>query len=281
MLEPDRMDAKVHDRHEKAATAARIYDYMLGGVHNFPADQEAAKKLIEEFPVVPLAARANRAVLRRMVSYLASVEVRQFLDIGSGMPTQANVHEVTQQIAPQARVVYVDIDPVAVSESLEILDGNTQATAVFGDVRAPQAILENPQVRDMLDFDQPIGLLLMGLLHFVPDDDVASDAVSQLLDGLPSGSYLAISHLAIETMAVTRANEDSYEIIEDLYKQRTATPIGPRTWEQTSRFFARSALVDPGLVWMTEWRPDPDDPQDFADDPRRSGWWAGLGKIES
>lgn len=207
--------------------------------------------------------------------------MRQFLDIGSGMPTQANVHEVTQQIAPDARVVYVDIDPVAVSESLEILDGNKQATAVFGDVRAPQAILENPQVRDMLDFEQPIALLLMGLLHFVPDDDVASDAVSQLLDGLPSGSYLAISHLAIETMAVTRANDDSYEIIEDLYKQKTATPIGPRTWEQTSQFFARCAMVDPGLVWMTEWRPDPEDPQDFADDPRRSGWWAGLGKIES
>jgi hypothetical protein len=275
------MDETLQDRTQMPATAARIYDYMLGGMHNFPADQQAARQLIEQFPVVPLAVRANRATLRRMVSYLSGLGVRQFLDVGSGMPTQSNVHEVAQSIAPESRVVYVDIDPVAVSESLELLAGTDYTTAVLGDLRSPQAILDHPQVRDVLDFDQPIALLLMGILHFVADDDVAMPSVAHLIDALPPGSYLAMSHLAVETMEVTRARDDSYEIVEDLYRRNTATPIGARTREQIGRFFERTTLVEPGLVWMTEWRPAPDDPQDFAEDPRRSGWWAGLGKIDT
>jgi hypothetical protein len=273
------MDETLQERTQMPATAARIYDYMLGGTHNFPADQQAARQLIEQFPVVPLAVRANRATLRRMVSYLSGVGVRQFLDIGSGMPTQSNVHEVAHSLAPESRVVYVDIDPVAVSESMELLAGIEHTTAVLGDLRAPQAILDHPQVRDVLDFDQPIALLLMGILHFVADDSVAFPSVAHLVDALPSGSYLAISHLAVEAMEVTRARDDSYEIVEDLYRRNTATPLGTRTREQVSRFFEGTTLVEPGVVWMTEWRPAPDDPQDFADDPRRSGWWAGLGRV--
>jgi hypothetical protein len=273
------MDETLRERSQMPATAARIYDYMLGGTHNFPADQEAARQLMAQFPVVPLAARANRATLRRMVSFLAGIGVRQFLDIGSGMPTQSNVHEVVGRIAPDSRVVYVDIDPVAVSESLDILDGNEHCTAVLGDLCAPQPILEHPQVRAALDLSQPIGLLLMGILHFVPDDDEAQASVARLVDVLPSGSYLAISHLATEAMEVTRTRDDSYQIVEDLYRKKTATPFGARRFEQVSQFFAGSTMVEPGLVWMTQWRPEPDDPQDFADDPRRCGWWAGLGKI--
>jgi S-adenosyl methyltransferase len=275
------MDETLRERTRMPATAARIYDYMLGGTHNFPADQEAARQLIEQFPVVPLAVQANRATLRRMVSYLGRVGVRQFLDIGSGMPTQSNVHQVAHGIAPGSRVVYVDIDPVAVSESLELLAGNDHAIAVLGDLRSPQAILDHPQVREVLDFDQPIALLLMGVLHFIADDTVAMPSVAHLVDALPPGSHLAISHLAVETMEVTRARDNSYEIVEDLYRRNTSTPLGARTREQINRFFERTALVEPGLVWMTEWRPAPDDPQDFADDPRRSGWWAGLGKIDT
>jgi hypothetical protein len=216
-----------------------------------------------------------------MVSYLGGVGVRQFLDIGSGMPTQSNVHEVAHSIAPESRVVYVDIDPVAVSESLELLAGIDYTTAILGDLRSPQAILDHPRVRKVLDFNQPIALLLMGILHFVADDDVAMPSVAHLVDALPPGSHLAISHLAVETMEVTRTRDDSYEIVEDLYRRKTATPLGARTREQIGRFFERTTLVEPGLVWMTEWRPAPDDPQDFADDPRRSGWWAGLGKIHA
>ena len=272
------MDA-AQERNSKPATAARIWDYILGGVHNFPADQEAARKVIAEVPEIPAIARANRAVLRRMVSYMVANGVRQFLDIGSGMPTESNVHEVAQALAPDARVVYVDIDPVAVSESVEILNGNKLATALQGDLRAPQAILENPQVREMLDFDQPIALLLMAVLHFMPDDAHAYGAVSQLVDGLAPGSYLALTHAAVETMAHSGATEDSYNHVEDLYNQKTATPFGPRTWEQTSKFFERATLVDPGLVWFSQWRPT-EGAADFADDPRRSGGWAGLGVID-
>jgi hypothetical protein len=178
-------------------------------------------------------------------------------------------------------VVYVDIDPVAVSESLELLAGTDHATAVLGDLGSPQTILDHPRVREVLDFDQPIALLLMGILHFVADDNVAVPSVAHLVDALAPGSHLAISHLAVETMEVTRTRNDSYKIVEDLYRQRTATPLGARTREQIGRFFERTTLVEPGLVWMTQWRPSPDDPQDFADDPRRCGWWAGLGKIDA
>lgn len=272
------MDVTAHERNDKPATAARIYDFMLGGVHNFPADQQAAGKLLEQFPLAALSSQANRAVLRRMVSYLAGAGVSQFLDIGSGIPTQSNVHEVAQQIAPKARVVYVDIDPVAVAESLEILEGNELAIAVRGDFRAPQEILEHPQVRGLLDFSQPIALLLMGVLHFVAE---ASDPISHLLGSLPSGSYVAVSHLAAEGLAVGGISQDSVKIVQDSYKRQTATPVTVRTREQVMQFFAGCTLVDPGLVWMTEWRPAPGDPADFADDPRRSGWWAGLGKIRS
>ena len=267
------------ERNSKPATAARIWDYILGGVHNFPADQEAARKVIAEVPAMPAIARANRAVLGRIVSYLVANGVHQFLDIGSGMPTECNVHEVAQALEPNARVVYVDIDPVAVSESLEILDGNKLATALQGNLRAPQAILEDPQVREMLDFDQPIAVLLMAVLHFIPDDAQAYAAVSQLTDSLAPGSYLALTHAAIETMSLTGANEDSYDRVGDVYIQKTATPFGPRTWEQTSAFFERTTLVDPGLVWLSEWRPT-EGPTDGAEDPRRSGGWAGLGLIE-
>src|SRR6266536_4281960 len=145
----------------KPATAARIYDYYLGGVHNFPADREAARQVIAMYPFIPAAARANRAFLGRAVRFLADAGIRQFLDIGSGIPTGGNVHEIAQGIAPDARVVYVDIDPVAVAESLEILEGNERATAIRANLCSPQVILGHPDVRRLLDLKQPVGLLLV------------------------------------------------------------------------------------------------------------------------
>jgi S-adenosyl methyltransferase len=269
-----------HGSEQKPATAARIYDYVLGGTHNFPADRAAAEQAIAQFPLIPARARANRALLRRMVRYLADAGVRQFLDIGSGMPTEGNVHEIAQEVAPEARVVYVDIDPVAVAESLDILDGNRRATAIHGDLRKSQAILANPQVRKLLNFDQPIGLLLLAVLHFVPDDTEANDAVAQLLAALTPGSYLALSHTAAEGFELGSTSPNSVKIGQEIYRRQTATPITLRTRDQVARFFdGRAELVDPGLVWMTGWRPAPGDPADFADDPPRSGQWAGVGKI--
>jgi hypothetical protein len=270
------MDDRSNGTEQKPATAARIYDYILGGLHNFPADREAAKTAIAQFPLAPARARANRALLRRMVRYLADAGVRQFLDIGSGIPTEGNVHE----IAPEARVVYVDIDPVAVAESLEILEGNEGATAIHGDLRRPRAILDHPQARHLLDFDQPVGLLMVAVLHFITDDDEAADAISQYLGAFPAGSYLAVSHGAPEALELGAASKDSAKISQDIYKRQTRTPFTVRTREQIARFFEGCELVEPGLVWMSQWRPDPDAPMDFADDPRNSGSWAGIGKIK-
>src|SRR3954462_5904574 len=153
----------------KPATSARIYDYVLGGVHNFPADRAAAQALIQAAPTIPGIARANRAFLRRAVRFLGEAGVRQFLDIGSGIPTAGNVHQVAESV-PDARVAYVDIDPVAVAASLELLEGNDRATAIRADPRDTRAILEHPQLKRLIDFDQPVAVLLVSMLHFVDDE---------------------------------------------------------------------------------------------------------------
>jgi len=253
-----------------------MYDYFLGGVHNFPVDREAARQVLAQYPLTALAVRANRAFLGRAVRFLVEAGVRQFLDLGSGMPTVGNVHEIAQQAAPEARVVYVDIDPVAVSESLELLAGNPLVTAIRGDVRAPKQILGHTEVRELLDFSQPIGLLMVALLHFVPDDDEAYRVVSTLVEALAPGSYLVISHsttdgLNLSAETVTRGRE--------IYRQQTATPIRPRSHAETARFFIATDLVEPGLVAAPLWRPALEDPRDFADNPAGSGFLAGIGQI--
>jgi SAM-dependent methyltransferase len=186
----------------KAATAARMYDYYLGGVHNFPADRQAADAVIERFPFIPEAARANRAFVVNAVRHLSESGIRQFLDIGSGIPTVDNVHSIARRIHPDARVAYVDIDPVAVAESQEILDGDGLAVAVRGDVQQPQAVAENAAVRQLLDFDEPIGVILAAVLHFVPEHQIADDAVAQLIRSVAPGSQFVISHSATESFAL-------------------------------------------------------------------------------
>ncbi len=267
------------DRTRKAATAARIYDYYLGGMHNFPADMEAAKQIIAQYPTAPAAARANRAFLRRAVRFLVDAGVRQFLDLGSGMPTVGNVHEVAQQAAPDSRVVYVDIDPVAVSESQELLKDNPLATAIRGDVRVPEEILSHGQVRKLLDFNRPIGLLMVALLHFVPDDDVAYGMVSTMVDALAPGSYLGISHMTAEGVPVS---PDEAARGREVYRRHTATPIRSRGRAEVTRFFSgRVELVEPGVVMVPLWRPAPDDPADFTDNPGGSAFLAGIGRVHS
>jgi S-adenosyl methyltransferase len=267
------------DGTQKPATAARIYDYHLGGTHNFPADRAAGQAVADLNPLVPVMARTNRAFLRRAVTYLTEAGIRQFLDIGSGIPTEGNVHEIAQSLAPEARVVYVDIDPVAVMESLEILDGNDHATAIRADLVEPQVILQHPLVRDLLDFDEPIALLLGAVLHFVPDDARALDAVSQLRSALPPGSYLVISHAgSFETVERRAAVDAQVKTVQGVYEQRTTTPFRLRSRAELAQFFTGMELVEPGLVWLPEWRPAPDDPQDFADDPSRSFGIGGVGR---
>ena len=269
------MDDAGHGTTQKPATAARMYDYYLGGVHNFPADQEAAQNVIAQFPLITVAARANRAFLRRAVRHLIGAGVRQFLDIGSGIPTEGNVHEIAQLEAPEARVVYVDIDPVAVAESLDLLSGNRQAIAIRANLRSPRVILEHPQVRGLLDFEQPIGLLLAAVLHFVPDDTEAYDVVGQLAKALPSGSYLVVSHVAAEAF---EPSSEQMKAAVDVYQRQTTTSAASRDRHDIERFFAGFELVEPGVVWVHEWRPDPDEPIECDPGPFRSGEWAGVGR---
>jgi hypothetical protein len=264
------------DRASNPASTARIYDYFLGGTHNFEADRQAAQKMIELFPMVRAGALNNRAFLRRAVRHIAAAGITQFLDIGSGIPTEGNVHEVAQKIQPGARVVYVDIDPVAVSESLDLLTGNDDATAIRADLREPRSILDHPAVRGTLDFDKPIALLLSAVLHFVPDDELANGIVETLLDALPSGSYLLLSHGSVDGMP-ERAKQ--LESAKDLYQRGTASQLSPRTRDDVLRFFEGLDLEEPGLVWVPQWRPEPGDPTDFTDNPTMSASLGGVARL--
>jgi hypothetical protein len=257
----------------KPATAARIYDYLLGGVHNFPADRKVAEKVIEGVPFAREAALANRAFLGRLVRYLAAEGVDQFIDIGSGIPTQGNVHEILRKVRPEARVVYVDVDPLAVAESLDLLEGDPRATAVRGDLRDPGPILAHPEVNRLLHLDRPVGLLLCAVLHFIADDAQAYGAVEQLRRELAPGSYLGISHGATET-----APDDVQQTSAGrAYNQRTMTGSAkPRDRGEFARFFGDWELVEPGIVWLSDWRPDP---TASPEDPRSSvGWVAAARK---
>jgi hypothetical protein len=270
------MDTVPRSPADKPATAARIYDYLLGGTHNFPADREVARKAVAELPFLPAGARANRAFLRRAVRHLSAEGVDQFLDIGSGIPTEGNVHEVAQQASPTARVVYVDTDPLAVAESLDILNGNERATAVRGDLRDPRAVLAHPELRRLLDLDRPVGLLLIAVLHFLQDDAVAQGVVAQLMRDLAPGSYLVASHIATESFPPGAGTSTE---AGRAYDRQTATGLPKlRNRAEFARFFTGLDVVEPGIVWLPEWRADPGASGEFADQPRASGGWAGVGR---
>jgi hypothetical protein len=238
---------------------ARIYDYFLGGKDNYPADREVAEQVLAVAPVARAMVHDNRAFLRRAVRYLAGeAGIRQFLDIGSGLPTQDNVHEVAQAVAPDARVVYVDNDPVVITHGRALLAGDN-VTVVRADLREPDSILGDPEVRELIDFGRPVALLLLAILHFVPDDQDPYGIVARFRDALPFGSYLAISHGTKDIpdrhdMTPEEMAEHARET-ERLY-QRTSSPVSTRTHAQVERFFHGWELVNPGLVEIQRWRPD-------------------------
>jgi SAM-dependent methyltransferase len=263
-------------RPSKPATAARIYDYLLGGTHNFPADREAAKGILAMFPQTRVAAQINRAFMRRAVRHLCDAGVTQFLDIGSGIPTEGNVHEIAQAANPEARVVYVDIDPVAVSESQELLENNQFAVAIQGDARAPESFMEHPLVRKVIDLEQPVAVLLVALLHFIHDDDEARCLLRRVLESMAPGSHLVISH-GVDELVPDLDSEDVRRLHE-IYKRQTATTLRLRTRAEIEGFFEGLEIVEPGIVWLPEWRPAPDDPPLAVDDPIRYGSVGGIGK---
>ena len=259
-----------HDIPVDRPSAARMYDYYLGGSHNFEVDRKMAEQAIALWPDLPLIMQANRAFLRRAVKYLIDQGIEQFLDIGSGIPTVGNVHEVAQRANPSARVVYVDIDPIAVAHSTAILQGTSNVAAIQADVRTPEEILKHSQVGALLDFGQPVAVMLLALLHFITDDAEAHASVRVLREAVKPGSYLAISHASYEGMP-----EKSREH-EQLYA-RTPNPLKTRSRAEIERFFDGFELVEPGLVYLPVWRPEEQGDDPFRGQPERSTGFAGVG----
>jgi hypothetical protein len=250
-------------------SAARVYDFYLGGFHNFAADREMGRQAVQMWPDLPEIMRSNRGFLRRAVEFLVDAGVRQFLDLGSGIPTVGNVHEVAQRLAPDSRVVYVDNDPVAVEHSQAILAGDDGTVVVQADLRDPDAVLGDPAVRTLLDLNRPIAVLMVAVLHFVPDDADPAGLVARFRDAVAPGSYLALSH------ATTGERADRAAEHRGLY-QRTATPMTMRTREQVEHLFDGWELVQPGLVHLPQWRPEPGTPS--PDRPERMPGLAGVGR---
>ncbi len=247
-------------------SAARMYDYYLGGLHNFAADRELAEQALAAMPDGRLLAQANRAFLRRAVGYLAGAGVDQFLDLGSGIPTRGNAHEIAQRVNPAARIAYVDVDPVAVAHARLILEDNPRALAVQEDLRFPDRVFGHPEVAALLDLDRPVAVLLFAVLHFVPDADDPAGLLAALMAPLVPGSYLAISHGTDEG----RATEE----LSRVYR-RTATPLTMRDRSAVTALFGDLELIEPGVVWAPQWRPAEDEP---ADHPERAGSYVGVAR---
>lgn len=250
---------------------ARMYDYYLGGSHNFRVDREVADQAIAAFPDLPRTAQTNRAFLHRAVRYCLGIGVRQFLDIGSGIPTVGNVHEVAQRIDSSARVAYIDTDPIAIAHARALLASNPAATAIRQDARVPDAILDDPAVRRVLDLDQPVAVLLVAVLHFVADEDKPAELVARLVDRLVPGSHVVITHGTVR--GDTEPSQDGPVL--SLY-QRTPTPLRPRPRAAIEAMFAGLELVDPGVVLVPQWRPDT--PRDVDDDDDWCLNLAGVGR---
>ncbi|WP_329132256.1 SAM-dependent methyltransferase [Streptomyces sp. NBC_01476] len=254
------------------ASVARMYDAMLGGENNFAIDREAVAAFTGIDPQVRALARANRAFLGRAVRFLVDAGVRQFIDLGSGIPTQGNVHEVAQAIAPGTRVIYVDNDPVAVAHSVSLLADNPDADIVSADIRRPADVLDSPQVRGLIDFDQPVALLMITILHFITADEDPAGLVAAYRDGLPTGSWLALSHATDQDRPGTAA------AVGQLYRSKATSPVTARSYEQISGLFTGYELVDPGLVYVPLWRPDSED--EVPDKPEEFWVYAGVGRTD-
>jgi hypothetical protein len=231
---------------------ARIYDYLLGGKDNFPADRETAERLIGAIPDAAAIARDNRSFLGRVVRYLTvQAGIRQFLDLGSGLPTQANVHELAQGVAPDVRVVYVDHDPMVASHGRALLASGDRVAMALADLRDPASVLQHTDVAGMLDWAQPIAVLCTSTLHFVSDQDEPHKIIAAYRDHMAPGSYVAISQ---GTMEEDPAGEREKAV--GVYR-RASSQLHVRPLADMQRLFDGFELVEPGLVWITEWRPEP------------------------
>jgi hypothetical protein len=232
------------------AHMARVYDFWLDGKDNYAADRAVAEQVAAVYPDVQLAVRAQRAFLTRAVHFLvAEAGIRQFLDIGTGLPSANNTHQVAQRAAPQSRVVYVDNDPIVLAHARALLTSSPEGATAYidADLRATSEILK--QAADVLDFGQPVAVMLLGILQGIPDREEPGAIVGRLMDAVPSGSYLAISQIAGDVAA-----EEVAEGVQR-YNDQAAVPVAARTHAEVSRFFAGLELIEPGVVQVHRWRP--------------------------
>ncbi|HET6704518.1 SAM-dependent methyltransferase [Amycolatopsis sp.] len=241
-------------------SSSRTYDYLLGGAHNFQADRDAADQAEKIMPGIRDVARLNRAFLGRVVRTLMSLGIRQFLDIGSGIPTVGNVHQIAGEIDPRCRVVYVDRDPIAVAHSKMLLRASENATIAHADFTDPDGILTHPEVRRLLDFDTPIGLLAVAMLHWIPDADDPHALLARYRDHLAPGSYLAISHLVSD-----RDSDRINSAVGTFNQARGHDQATTRSYKEVETMFGDFELIEPGLAGCALWRPG--GPGDISDDP--------------
>ena len=251
---------------------ARRYNYWLGGKDNFAVDRESGDEFARVFPAVRVGARANRAMLQRAVRFLAGeAGIRQFLDIGTGLPTADNTHEVAQRLAPTSRVVYVDNDPLVMTHARALLTSDPAGVTTYleGDLREPDAILNDPLVRETLDLTQPVALMLVAVLHFIPYESGAQKLVDRLLSALPAGSYLVATH------ATTDFATPEGKARHRKMREEGRSDVWPRSRAEVEAFFAGTELVEPGIVPVSEWRPDPGAE---LPPPRDVAVWGAVGR---
>jgi hypothetical protein len=269
--EPGRGDPAEADHQSfdtSVAHVARVYDYWLGGKDNFAVDREAGDRAIEAWPEIVFSVRANRAFLARVVRYLAGeAGIRQFLDIGTGIPAANNTHEVAQAVAPGTRVVYVDNDPTVLAHARALLTSGPRGVTDYidADLRDTGKILEI--AARTLDFSQPVAITLMAIVHLIGDEDDPYGIIGRLMDAVPSGSYLAISHLAAD-INVAAVSEARTRVTQFIQVQQTY-----RTHDQVLRFFDGLELAEPGLAKVQEWRPDSE-----LEAKSPAALWGGVGR---
>ena len=257
------------------AHSARMYDYYLGGKDNYPADREAASKVMEAFPETAQAARANREFVHRAARYAARDGVRQFLDIGTGIPTEPNLHNAVQAVDPHCRVVYVDHAPLVLAHARALMVGSAEGRTEFiaSDVRDTEDILGSEKLRAVIDLSQPVALNLAAIMHFIPDEEGAYDIVRTYMDAFVPGSYLAITH------ASSDLNPEAFQKVVKVYESNGMT-VPLRDKAAVARFFDGLELVEPGVVPLHRWQPNPD----FYIPEERLAWadsafgvWSGVG----
>lgn len=249
------------------SSASRIYDYGLGGSHNFAVDRRVLDEIKKIFPATPQPARDNRAFLGRAVRYCQQAGIRQFLDLGSGMPTVGNVHEIAQEGDPAARVVYVDIDSVAVAYSRSLLDGDPNTRVLQADMREPESILADPAVLEVLDFDEPVAVLMVAMTHYLTKEDDPAAALAAYREVMRPGSFLVFSHMTADD------HPEVHRTVET-FNAGSSDRMVLRSREEITGLLADFDFVEPGLVYPAEWRPD--GPLAAGHDPSRAACYAAV-----